>query len=116
MTLFGKSSIIAPMNRRQTLKTLSAAALGAPFASALGAEKFKIDYVLSSALYGDLPLVDVIPEVKKSGSVGLDIWGKGHATHREEGSECPAPMCLLDATIVDHRAKLVGINQLAASH
>lgn len=79
--------MIVSMNRRQTLKTLSAATLGAPFASALAAEKFEIDYVLSSALYGDLPLAGVIPEVKKSGSIGLDIWGKGHATHREEMDE-----------------------------
>lgn len=45
---------------------------------------FGIRYVLSSALYGNLPLAQVLPEVAKSGSIGLDIWGKRHATHREE--------------------------------
>ncbi|MGD9748204.1 MAG: sugar phosphate isomerase/epimerase family protein, partial [Verrucomicrobiales bacterium] len=42
---------------------------------------------LASALYGDMKLAEVLPEVSPAGCAGLDLWGKPHATHREEVDE-----------------------------
>lgn len=72
--------------RRQFLQTLAAAAATAlPGVTAAAAAKpFKLQYLLSSALYGDMKLAQVLPEVKPAGCAGLDLWGKPHATHREE--------------------------------
>lgn len=44
-------------------------------------------YVLSSAIYGDLPLDTVLGEVAKAGCEAVDIWRKVHATHREQITE-----------------------------
>lgn len=70
------------MNRRKFGKVLGAAAL-APV-GLRGAEKLRPRYVLSSAMYGDLPLEEVLGEVKKAGCEAVDIWRKVHATHREQ--------------------------------
>ena len=76
------------MNRRDTLKNLSAlGALSWLNAHAADDDEFRIRYVLSSALYGDLPLDSVLADVAKSGSEGIDIWRKRHATHREQIEE-----------------------------
>jgi sugar phosphate isomerase/epimerase len=48
------------------------------------ATDFKLRYVLSSALYGDMPVDTVLGEVKKAGAGSVDIWRKIHATQREE--------------------------------
>lgn len=45
---------------------------------------FKLRYVLSSAMYGNLPLDSVLAEVAVTGSESVDIWRKVHATHREQ--------------------------------
>ncbi|MGI9240038.1 MAG: sugar phosphate isomerase/epimerase family protein [Verrucomicrobiales bacterium] len=75
------------MRRRRAIQALAAACVtevGAAVAKEKSAGEFEIDYVLASALYGDLPLGEILPEVAKSGSLGLDIWGKPHGTQREE--------------------------------
>ncbi|MEY2600493.1 MAG: hypothetical protein RLZZ142_2752 [Verrucomicrobiota bacterium] len=72
--------------RRTFLQTL----LGAPLAhSLLHAEPdgFSLRYVLASALYGDMPLETILPEVAALGCVGLDVWCKVHGTQREQISE-----------------------------
>ncbi len=76
------------MNRRNSIKAISASALAGILPSAFAAkDEFQIDYVLSSAMYGDMKLDAILPEVAKSGSIGLDIWGKAHGTQREEVDE-----------------------------
>ena len=75
------------MNRRNACKLLGTAALAPAVPRAAVAQSFAIRYVLSSALYGDLPLDEVLGEVKRSGYGGIDIWRKGHATHREQIEE-----------------------------
>lgn len=78
------------MNRRAGLKTLAGALAASPLTALADDHKPKpleLKYVLSSALYGDLPIAEVLPEVANSGSVGLDIWCKKHATHREQVDE-----------------------------
>ena len=74
------------MNRRNALKLMTAAA-AAPGLAPAKSEAFAIRYVLSSAMYGDLPLDDVLPEVAKTGAESIDIWRLRHANHREQISE-----------------------------
>ena len=47
-------------------------------------EKWKLNYLLASAMYGSLPLAEILPEVKKTGATGIDLWPKKHGTQREE--------------------------------
>lgn len=55
--------------------------------TAEAAADFKFRYVLSSAMYGDMPVDTVLGEVKKAGCESVDIWRKIHATHREQIEE-----------------------------
>ena len=41
-------------------------------------------YILASALYGNFPLADILPEVAKTGAGSIDLWPKPHGTQREE--------------------------------
>jgi sugar phosphate isomerase/epimerase len=75
------------MNRRQTFKAILGSSSLLPLLSGKQDPCFKIEYVLSSALFGNLPLADVLPEVNKAGASGIDIWRKVHATHREQIQE-----------------------------
>jgi sugar phosphate isomerase/epimerase len=69
------------MNRRRFLQSIAAAAT----TPALAAEKpWKLNYMLASAMYGSLPLADILPEVKKTGATAIELWPKKHGTQREE--------------------------------
>ncbi len=69
------------MNRRQFLHTVAVAAA----APALAAPApFKLRYVLASAMYGEMPLADIVPEVAKTGAEAIDIWCKVHGNQREQ--------------------------------
>ncbi len=72
------------MKRRKALQTLVAASAACMTESRAKADAFSIDYVLASALYGDMNLKTILPEVTRSGAIGLDVWGKPHGTQREE--------------------------------
>lgn len=72
------------MNRRKACQLIGAAAILPTFASA---QPKHPRYVLSSAMYGDMPLETVLSEVGKAGCEGIDIWRKVHATHREQVTE-----------------------------
>ncbi|MDA7907681.1 sugar phosphate isomerase/epimerase [Akkermansiaceae bacterium] len=73
------------MNRRDFSKIVGAAAL---VRSAKGAEQeWALRYVMSSAMYGNMLLDEVLAEVEKTGSESIDIWRKVHATHREQISK-----------------------------
>ncbi|MCB1226494.1 MAG: sugar phosphate isomerase/epimerase, partial [Verrucomicrobiales bacterium] len=74
------------MNRRNFL-ALTAGSVAASALPARAAEPLKLKYLLASALYGDMPLAEVLPEVAAAHCGGLDIWGKAHATHREQLDE-----------------------------
>ena len=50
-------------------------------------EQLKIRYVLSSAMYGEMKLDDILPEVSKAGCEAIDIWCKVHGNQREQISE-----------------------------
>lgn len=76
------------MKRRSFLHSaaLGAAALAVPRLPA-AAPDFKLNYLLGSAMYGDLPLATVIEETPKTGATNLDIWPRKHATQREQMDE-----------------------------
>jgi sugar phosphate isomerase/epimerase len=42
---------------------------------------------LSSSLYGMTPLSEILPEVARTGAVGIDLWPKVHANQREQVEE-----------------------------
>ena len=69
------------MNRRHFLQSLAALA-AAPASAAEGA--WKLNYMLASSMYGNLPLAEILPEVKKTGATGIELWPKKHGTQREE--------------------------------
>lgn len=69
------------MNRRRFLQTVTAAAVTPSFAAPAA---WKLNYMLASSIYGGLPLADILPEVKKTGATGIELWPKKHGTQREE--------------------------------
>ena len=74
------------MKRRHFIQSLSALAAAPAWASAAAAPApaWKLNYILASAMYGNLPLAEILPEVKKGGSTGIELWPKKHGTQREE--------------------------------
>ena len=76
------------MNRRRFIKrtSLSAEALALPKVHA-AEPAFALNYILASAMYGDLPLATVIEETPKTGAKFLDIWPRKWATQREQMDE-----------------------------
>ncbi len=72
--------------RREFLKytTVAAASAALPLGAAQAEGGFKLDYILASSLYGQLPLKDILPEVAKVGATHIDIWPKSHGSQREE--------------------------------
>ena len=45
---------------------------------------FELNYILASCMYGTLPLAEIVPQVKKSGSDHIDIWPRVHGDQREQ--------------------------------
>ena len=73
------------MNRRELLRLVAGVA-ALPFA-ATGQEKdsaFKLRYILSSAMYGEMPLDVILPEAAKTGASAIDIWCRVHGNQREQ--------------------------------
>ena len=73
--------------RRKFLQSLAAAAAAPAFAGPRPAPPFRLRYVLSSALYGEMPLDVILPEVAKAGCEAIDIWCKVHGNQREQIAE-----------------------------
>ena len=73
------------IHRRSFLRALAAASM----APSLWAESkpFQLKYVLSSALYGEMPLEAILPEVAKTGCSSIDIWCRVHGNQREQITE-----------------------------
>lgn len=76
------------ITRRSFLGAVAGAslALGGCARSPTAAAPFRLRYALASALYGDLPLASILPEVAATGCAGLDLWGRVHGTQREEAA------------------------------
>lgn len=75
------------MKRRKALQVLGLSALAPAVLREAAAQDFSLRYVLSSALYGDMPLDAVLAQVKIAGAESVDIWRKVHATQREQIAE-----------------------------
>lgn len=69
------------MNRRHFLQSLAALTAAPAWAAP---SPWKLNYMLASAMYGNLPLTEILPEVKKTGATGIELWPKKHGTQREE--------------------------------
>ena len=80
------------MTHRQRIsrRSLMRSAAGAVAAAAVARGGVAADapwrptYNLASALYGNFPLADILPEVAKTGAGSIDLWPKPHGTQREE--------------------------------
>ena len=73
------------INRRHFLATTAIALVASP---ALAARpKFRLNYILSSSMYGTLPLKEILPEVAKTGAETIDIWPRVHGNQREQIEE-----------------------------
>jgi sugar phosphate isomerase/epimerase len=77
----------AAMKRRHFLQSLSAAAILPAAAPTQAADGWRLRYLLASSMYGNLPLAEILPEVKKTGATGIELWPKKHGTQREEMDE-----------------------------
>ncbi len=90
--------------RRQFLQSLALAAAAPLAGRAAAGEPFRLRYILSSAMYGEMPLDVILPEVAKTGSEAIDIWCKVHGNQREQidamGDDAFA------ALLAKHRVKL----------
>ena len=73
--------------RRQFLQSLAVAATVPLITRAAARETFRLRYVLSSALYGEMPLEVILPEVAKTGCEAIDIWCRVHGNQREQIAE-----------------------------
>ena len=75
------------MKRRKACQLL-AAGLGA-VGQVQGQEAlpFQLRYVVSSAMYGEMPLATILPEVSKAGASAIDIWCRSHGNQREQLDE-----------------------------
>ncbi|MGQ9562652.1 MAG: sugar phosphate isomerase/epimerase family protein [Thermogutta sp.] len=46
--------------------------------------QFSLRYLLASCLYGYAGLEEIVPEVRKTGAVAIDLWPKVHGNQREQ--------------------------------
>ncbi|GAA5137547.1 hypothetical protein GCM10023213_14450 [Prosthecobacter algae] len=69
------------MNRRHFLQSLAALTAAPAWAAT---SPWKLNYMLASAMYGNLSLTEILPEVKKTGATAIELWPKKHGTQREE--------------------------------
>jgi hypothetical protein len=49
---------------------------------ASAAPDFRLRYVLASSMFGTLPIAEILPEVARSGAVGIDLWPRPHGSQR----------------------------------
>lgn len=84
------------MNRRDFLRIAGSAATFAWLAEEISpaysqaavfspeSEGFRLRYLLSSCLYGDKDIREILPEVRKTGAESVDLWPKPHGGQREQ--------------------------------
>jgi sugar phosphate isomerase/epimerase len=75
------------VSRREFLKTASAgiaATALAPQTTFAQAADFNLRYILSSSMYGELSLDEILPEIHKIGATEIDLWPRVHGNQREQ--------------------------------
>lgn len=70
--------------RRDFLKSAAAFAVPSLLSVASAANPLRLKYILSSAMYGEMSLEDILPEVEKTGCEAIDIWCRVHGNQREQ--------------------------------
>jgi sugar phosphate isomerase/epimerase len=76
-----------PASRREFLSTLAGATAVVAVAGRSAATepvRFRLRYVLSTSVYGTLPVADIAAEAPAAGCEGLDIWGGRWGNQREQ--------------------------------
>ncbi|MSU53510.1 MAG: sugar phosphate isomerase/epimerase [Opitutaceae bacterium] len=92
------------MPRRRFLQSIGAAATLPWVARAASREPFRLRYVLASALYGEMPLDVILPEVAKTGCESIDVWCRPHGNQREQIVEMGDEA--FGTLLAQHRVKL----------
>ena len=75
------------LSRRQfcaSAVAFTAGAASASFLRAAESDGYTFNYMIASAMYGKLPVADVVAQVPKAGSSHIDIWRAPHADQREQ--------------------------------
>ena len=94
--------------RRHWIGTTAAACAAAATAGDTpAAAAWSPSYLLSSALYGDAPLADILPEVAATGAASIDLWPRPHGAQREEVDTLGAD--IVADLLKQHRVRLGGI-------
>ncbi len=75
------------LNRRAFCAGTLASLASASLVRGASAEKFELNYMLASSMYGYLPLSEILPEVHQVGATTLDLWPKVHGNQREQLDE-----------------------------
>ena len=75
------------MNRREACRILGTTLFSSSFLKAAQKKSLKINYTLSSALYGEMPLSLILPEIARAGCQSIDIWRRRHGNQREQITE-----------------------------
>lgn len=94
-------------NKRLVETTLATASLTAIDHQLLAHEKYKFNYILCSAMYGTMKLEEVLPEVHKTGSNGIDLWPLVHANHREQAEKMGKEA--FKALLLKNKVKVTGM-------
>lgn len=71
---------------RRAFHALAAGAIGAAWTLPAWAksDRFQLNYMLPSCMYGYSKLSEILPEAKKIGATHIDIWPKVHGDQREQ--------------------------------
>ena len=75
------------MDRRNFIQQAALASTGltvSPFNAWSEDRSFSFNYAVPSAMYGDMPVRAILPEISKTGAKYIDLWPKPHGTHREQ--------------------------------
>lgn len=48
---------------------------------------FPSRYLVGSSVYGELPLAEILPEVRETGAAFIDLWPRRHGNQREQVAE-----------------------------
>ena len=75
------------MNQLTRRQFIGAAAAFAAAPTLAAKPKFRLNYILSSSMYGTLPLKVILPEATKTGADTIDIWPRVHGNQREQMEE-----------------------------
>ncbi len=70
--------------RRHFLQALAATSLASALPLRAATPPLKLKYLLASALYGDMGLDTILPEIGATDCAGLDVWCRPHGTQREQ--------------------------------